>query len=69
MVGSDTDAVEIKTTTRRVSEPERYGWWQCQAQCLAAGLHRVHLAVLDRSMDLATFVVEADANAMTFIAE
>jgi hypothetical protein len=69
IVGSDTDAVEIKTTTRRVSEPERCWWWQCQAQCLAAGLQRVHLAVLDRSMDLATYVVDADTNAMTFIAE
>jgi predicted phage-related endonuclease len=69
IVGSDTDAVEIKTTARRVTEPEGYWWWQCQAQCLAVGLQRVHLAVLDRSMDLATFVVEADVNAMTFIAE
>jgi predicted phage-related endonuclease len=69
IVGSDTDAVEIKTTTKRVSEPERYWWWQCQAQCLAVSLQRVHVAVLDRSMDLATFVVEADAHAMTFIAE
>ena len=33
IVGNDTDAVEIKSTAKYVSRPERYWWWQCQAQC------------------------------------
>jgi putative phage-type endonuclease len=69
VVGSDTDAVEVKTTAKRITEPEPYWWWQCQAQCLCAGLDRVHLAVLDGSMDLATYTVDAEQHAMTFIAE
>jgi predicted phage-related endonuclease len=68
VIGSDTDAVEVKTTSKYVSEPERYWWWQCQAQCLSAGLERVHVAVLDGSMDLKTFVIEADPAAMDLIA-
>ena len=32
IVGNDTDAVEIKTTAKHVAGPERYWWWQMQAQ-------------------------------------
>jgi putative phage-type endonuclease len=69
LVGSDTDALEIKTTSRHVSEVELYWWWQCQAQCLCAGQERVHLACLDATMDLQSFVIEADMWAMSLIAE
>jgi putative phage-type endonuclease len=69
IVGSDTDAVELKTTAKHVTEPERYWWWQCQAQCLCADLERVHLVVMDGGLDLATYVIDADRHAMTFIAE
>jgi predicted phage-related endonuclease len=69
IVGNNTDAVEIKTSAKHITEPEPYWWWQCQAQCLCAGLERVHLVVLDGSMDLVTHVVEADQHAMTFIGE
>jgi predicted phage-related endonuclease len=67
IIGNGTDAVEIKTTAKHVSGPERYWWWQCQAQCLCVRLERVHLAVLDASMDLAAYVVEADDDAMAII--
>jgi predicted phage-related endonuclease len=68
IVGAD-EAVELKTTAKHVTEPEPYWWWQCQAQCLCAGLERVHLVVMDGGMDLSTYVIEADGHAMTFIAE
>jgi putative phage-type endonuclease len=54
IVGTDTDALEIKTTAKYVTGPERYWWWQVQAQMYCADLHRVHVAVLDASMSLAT---------------
>ena len=69
IVGVDDECLEVKTTAHTVIEPERYWWWQVQAQCLAGDLRRVHLAVLDRSMDLQTFVVERDDEACTQIAE
>jgi predicted phage-related endonuclease len=65
--GSETDALEIKTTAKHVSEPERYWWWQCQAQCLCAGLERVHLACLDAGLDLQTWTIEANTEAMDLI--
>jgi putative phage-type endonuclease len=64
IVGNDTDAVEIKTTAKHINAPERYWWWQCQAQMHCAELERVHLAVLDASMNLATYVVERDDDAI-----
>ena len=64
IVGNDTDAVEVKSTAKYVSRPERYWWWQCQAQCYAADLERVHLAVLDASMSLSNYVVERDDEAI-----
>jgi predicted phage-related endonuclease len=69
IVGVADEVVEVKTTARTVLEPERYWWWQCQAQCLAGDLVRVHLAVLDRSMDLQTFVVERDERAVAEIVD
>ncbi len=64
IVGNDTDAVEIKTTAKYISRPERYWWWQCQAQMYCADLERVHVAVLDASMALSTYVVERDDGAI-----
>jgi putative phage-type endonuclease len=64
IVGNDTEAVEIKTTAKHVSGPERYWWWQVQAQMHCAELERVHLAVLDASMNLASYLVERDDQAI-----
>lgn len=69
IVGVDDEVVEVKTTARTILEPERYWWWQCQAQMLAGDLLRVHLAVLDRQMDLQSFVIERDEHACARIAE
>ena len=52
-----------------VNRPERYWWWQCQAQMYCADLERVHLAVLDASMRLATYVVERDEEAIDRLVE
>jgi predicted phage-related endonuclease len=41
-----------------MSEPARYWYWQVQVQILCAGLSRVHVVVLDPSLDLQTFVIE-----------
>ena len=44
IVGNDTEAVEIKTTAKHVSGPERYWWWQVQGADVlrraGAGPHR-----------------------------
>ena len=69
IVGVEDECLEVKTTARTVIEPERYWWWQCQAQCLAGDLRRVHLAVLDRQMDLQSFIIERDDQACARIAE
>ena len=69
IVGVDDECLEVKTTARTVIEPERYWWWQCQAQCLAGDLRRVHLAVLDRQMDLQSFTIARDDQACARIAE
>jgi predicted phage-related endonuclease len=69
IVGCDDECVEVKTTARTVLEPEPYWWWQCQAQMLAGDLARVHLAVLDRSMDLQCWIVERDDQALARIVE
>jgi predicted phage-related endonuclease len=63
------DALEVKTTAKHISEPERYWWWQCQAQIACADLDRVHLAVLDGSMDLQSFTVQRDEEAITLLLE
>lgn len=60
IVGNDREALEIKSTTKRVDEPEPYWIWQVQAQMLCADLDRVHIAALDGTMDLKSFVVERD---------
>jgi putative phage-type endonuclease len=59
----DLEALEVKTTAHHISEPERYWWWQCQAQCIAAGLQRVHIAALDATLDLRSFTIERDLEA------
>lgn len=58
--GNDREALEIKTTAKKVDEPEGYWFWQVQAQMVCADLDRVHIAALDGTMDLKTFVVERD---------
>jgi predicted phage-related endonuclease len=60
---SDDQAVEIKTTARRILDPSPAWLWQVQAQLYATGFDRVHLVVLDATMDLQTFVVDADMDA------
>jgi predicted phage-related endonuclease len=64
IVGVDDECVEIKTTARYVSGPELHWWWQCQCQMYCADLRRVHLAVLDASMALQTFVIARDDEAI-----
>ena len=44
--------------------PSATGGGRCQAQMYCADLERVHLAVLDASMTLATYVVERDDDAI-----
>lgn len=56
--------VEVKTTSQRVHDVERYWWWQCQAQLACTGFERVEVAVLDGSMTLQSFTVLPDADAM-----
>lgn len=69
IVGNDSEAVEVKTTARRVGEVEDYWWWQAQAQMHCAELNRVHFAVLDGSMDLSSYVVERDDEAIDRLVE
>jgi predicted phage-related endonuclease len=69
IVGNDTDCLEIKTTSKHVVAPERYWVWQCQAQMYPADLERVHLAVLDASLALQTFVVPRDDAAIARLVE
>jgi predicted phage-related endonuclease len=69
IVGVDDQAVEIKTTARHIIEPLPSWWWQVQAQLYATGFDRVHLVVLDSTMDLQTFVIEADLDAQAELAE
>jgi hypothetical protein len=67
--GVTDEAVEIKTTARHILDPLP-GWlWQVQAQLYATGFARIHLAVLDSSLDLQTFVIEADLDAQAELAE
>jgi predicted phage-related endonuclease len=69
ITGVDGEAVEIKTTARRILDPLPAWLWQVQAQLLATGFERVHLVVLDSTMDLQTFVVEGDGDAQEELAE
>ena len=63
IVGEDA-ALEIKTTTRHVHEPERYWWWQCQGQLACTGFERIELAAFDGSMTLQSFTVYPDDDAI-----
>lgn len=69
IVGNDREAVEVKTTSRRITEPEPYWIWQVQAQMLCADLDRVHLAVLDGTMDLSSYTVDRDDKAISQLVE
>jgi putative phage-type endonuclease len=60
VVMGSADIVEIKTTNRYCTEPERHWTHQVQAQLLCTGADRAHLVVLDSTLDLKTFVIEAD---------
>lgn len=64
IVGADRDAVEVKTTAKRVGGVEEHWFWQGQAQMLCADLDRVHFAVLDGSMDLVSYTIERDDEAI-----
>jgi predicted phage-related endonuclease len=57
-------AVEVKTTSMRVHEVSRHWWWQCQCQLACTGFERVHVAVLDGSLRLQSFIVTPDPEAM-----
>jgi putative phage-type endonuclease len=69
IVGNDLEALEVKTTAKRVDAPAAYWWWQVQAQMFAADLERVHLAVLDGSMDLSSYTVDRDGDAIGSLVE
>lgn len=56
-------ALEVKTTAKRLSEPERYWWWQAQAQLACTGYERIELAVLDGSMLLTSYTILPDLDA------
>jgi predicted phage-related endonuclease len=61
IAGSD-DIVEIKTIHGHCSSPEPHWVHQVQAQMLATGAPRAHVVVLDASLDLHVFAVEADVD-------
>ena len=61
--------VEVKTTSQRVHDVERYWWWQAQAQLACTGYEHVEFAVLDASMTLQGFTVMPDTNAMRDIVD
>lgn len=69
IVGNDREAVEVKTTAQRVSDVEPSWWWQTQAQMFCADLDRVHVAVLDGSMDLSSYTVDRDDEAIAALVE
>jgi putative phage-type endonuclease len=62
-------ALEVKTSAAYVHGPERYWYWQAQAQMLCAELASVHFAVLDATLDLQTFTVEPDYAAQAELLE
>ena len=61
--------VEVKTTSQRVHDVERYWWWQAQAQLACTGHERVEFAVLDGSMTLQSFTVLPDDDAMSNVVD
>lgn len=64
IVGVEQEALEVKTTRKHVTGVEDYWWWQAQAQMLCADLDRVHFAVLDGDLDLLSFEVDRDDEAI-----
>ena len=56
----DGTAVEIKTTAKRITEPERYWLDQVQLQMHAAGLDAVVIAAVDGTWKLQTWRIERD---------
>lgn len=61
--------VEVKTTSVRVHEVERYWWWQAQAQLACTGFDRIEFAVLDGTLRLQSFTVLPEPTAMANIVE
>jgi putative phage-type endonuclease len=62
-------AVEIKSTRRYISEPDRYWYLQCQVQLLCSGFKHVVLVVLDDSDELKTFTIEPEPEIQGLLAE
>jgi putative phage-type endonuclease len=60
VVSGSGEVVEIKTTKTYCTEPARHWFHQVQAQLLCTGVSRAHLVVLDATLELKTFVIEAD---------
>ena len=56
----NADIVEIKTTTKRIDEPERYWVWQVQAQMLCTDATKAYIVWVDASMDIQWTEVDAD---------
>jgi predicted phage-related endonuclease len=69
IVGNDSEAVEIKTTARRILDPLPSWRWQVQAQMYATGFERIRLVALDATMELQVFVIEADPEAQRDLGE
>jgi putative phage-type endonuclease len=69
IVGADRDALEVKTTRHAVDRVQDHWWWQGQAQMFCADLDRVHFAVLDGSMDLASYTIQRDDSAISCLVE
>lgn len=67
IAGAEREALEVKTTAHKVDGVTESWWWQGQAQAHCADLDRVHFAVLDGSMDLASYVVERDDDAIAHL--
>lgn len=58
IVGNDTDGVEAKSTRDEWDHLPRHVHYQCVAQCVAAGLDRVHVIALDGTMRFKNWTVE-----------
>lgn len=59
VVGSDTDAVEAKSSSDYLDDIPLYWRWQCIAQCVAKpSLERVHVVWIDASLRFKFDVVE-----------
>jgi putative phage-type endonuclease len=55
-----TDLVEIKTTAKRIEEPEDYWLWQVQGQMLCTAAEKAYIVWVDASMDIQWTEVDAD---------